>query len=308
MKKILLAFAAIAAGFFSANAQYDYSNANRLDSIETAMANANARMAELRADSIRTSIWRGKSYFNVGYSVSSTSNGNYAAEKGSYGFFINLGNQFLWPKKAVADIVKFGLDVRWLDIDFTGFPKFNRYLDNPQTGYIPSTSTNTDQWIGDMSPSTPSESQEARYLEFTHLQLLAGLVGIGPTITVAPFAKMETALSSLRLNLYFHYQPTAVVSFYKAKYSNDSVINGDDSAIEAGYVSMFDFGGKIQWKNIGIGIEGRWGSGKLKDTNLHIGDGPKYDYTKISLNGCKEPGMKYTRKFGETRIFFALSF
>ncbi|MDE5773487.1 MAG: hypothetical protein K2H86_03405 [Muribaculaceae bacterium] len=84
--------------------------------------------------------------------------------------------------------------------------------------------------------------------------------------------------------------------------------------MEMGYVSMMDFGGRIQWRNFGIGIEGRWGSGKLHGADYYPGyyygnsSGGYVRYENININGTSNENEWYSRKFGETRIYLDFSF
>ncbi len=302
------------AGMGVASAQYDYSSAARLDSIENALSSANSRLAELRADSIHESVWRSGRYFNLGYSIASTAGEVYEAEKAKFGIFLNKGTSYLWPrKKPVGGVVKFGLDARWIDLQFAMYDKFARPVYSSGSGYT----NNYQGWTSNMQqPSSSTSTSDPNYLRFSHMSALVGLCGVGPTITVAPLSFMDNEAASLRLNVYFHYQPTFGVNFYSWNLVNaasasaavDAQKWGDGShvEIEIGYINMMDFGFKLQWRIFGLGVEGRWGSGKMNNSTLDpygYNNGTSFYGQGVSMNKREDTDGSYTRKFAETRIY-----
>ncbi|MBD5418476.1 MAG: hypothetical protein HDR48_00335 [Bacteroides sp.] len=304
MKKII--FASIIAMVFcgSANAQYSYSSASRLDSIENALASANTKMAEMRADSIHSAVWSKATSFEIGYAAESSSSEVYERQNAKFGFFFNFNHNYLFPKsKAWGNIVKVGLNVRWFDLDYAMYKDFYRDI-NPRNSITSGWTSNITTSDGDMRA------------KFQQMTLLAGVCGVGPTVTVAPFSFMNNALSALKVNLYFHYQPTLGLNLYMIQPQlmvNNEYINGSDkdTEIELGYVSMWDLGFRIQWRNIGIGVEGRWGSGKLKNTvysPYFYANSQTYQGIPINVNGAADPDKNYTRKFGQTRVYFDIAF
>lgn len=319
MKKIILSLLLMAAGIGMASAQYDYSSASRLDSIENALASANSRLAQLRADSVHDAVWRTGRYFNVGYAVASTSSEYYNSEKAKFGVFLNKGTSYLWPRKSpIGGMLKLGLDVRWIDAQFALYDKFARPVEARSENYDYGYSG----WVSNMSPSEVTGSDGgAYYARFNHFSVLLGALGFGPTLTVAPLTFMDNAMSSLRLNLYFHYQPTFGLNFYDATnvYAAPGVnpVDGEDRGesellFEGGYVNMFDWGFKLQWSNFGLGVECRWGSGKFNNSAFapyYWTGNSSFNGRTINVNGAPdgEEGS-YTRKFGETRIYLDFVF
>ena len=314
MKKILLSILISAACAVGAHAQYDYSSASRLDSIENAMSTANSRLAEMRADSIHSSVWQGSGYTNVIYSIASTSTDIYETQKAKFGVALNVGKSFLYPKNhAWGNMVKVGFDIRYIDMQFAMYDKFARPL-TPQS-YSNNYNSYTG-WTGEMTPPSETAGQERGYVVFDQMQILFGAVGVGPTVTVAPLTFLNNAASSLRLNLYFHYQPTLGVNLYKTRCvrANDAAgtltkdgYGSTEVLAELGYVNLLDWGFKLQWNIIGLGFECRWGSGKLKNSMVE----PYYDgglsYKPIYVNGS-DPDKNYTRKFAESRIYIDFAF
>lgn len=317
MKKIILSLLLLVAGIGMASAQYDYSSASRLDSIENALASANSRLAQLRADSVHEAVWRTGRYFNVGYAIASTSNDFYKAEKGKFGFFLNKGTAYLWPRKSpIGGMLKLGLDVRWIDVQFAMYDKFTRTVEPRSYNNL------YHGWVSDMAHSSEDGVPNyPNYAKFSHMSSLIGALGVGPTLTLAPLTFMDNAASSLRLNVYFHYQPTFGLNSYKGQpvYAApgtaplDGVDRGDsEQVVEYGYVNMFDWGFKLLWRSFGIGMECRWGSGKFANSSFYpyYYDGnSSFDGRPINMNGAPDgEDGSYTRKFGETRIYLDFVF
>lgn len=313
MKKILLSFLLCAACAGAAHAQYDYSSASRLDSIENAMSTANSRLAEMRADSIHSAVWKATGYFNLNYSIASTSTDIYDAQKAKFGVALNVGKSYLWPRKSAwGNMVKVGLDIRFIDVQFAMYDKFARPIQVVTNSSNPSYSG----WTSAMNPSQPSDPATSDYyMVFDQMQVLAGLIGVGPTVTVAPLTFLNNAASSLRLNLYFHYQPTLGVNFYKSKCVqapslgaalDKEALDGTDMLTEMGYVNMMDWGFKIQWRTFGLGFECRWGSGKLSDSEVK----PYINGRSVKGFGMNssDPEGSYTRKYAESRVYLDFAF
>ena len=84
----------------------------------------------------------------------------------------------------------------------------------------------------------------------------------------------------------------------------------EDGELEASYsyCHMFQFGGKIQWKAIGLGIEGHWGHGKFKQIGFgdmfDEGEGDKSEFFGPEASSSD----KLTRRFANTRIYLTFSF
>lgn len=312
MKRYILTAIVAAACALGASAQYDYSSVARMDSIETALAQANANQAKLRADSLHKAAWRSGRYFNVGYTSAQTGNGVYAVEKSKLGVFLNKGTAFQWPRhSALGNVVKLGFEMRWFDLAFNMYNDFDRPVTLTAGG---SDMGNGYGWTNDNTVSSPTDGG-TYYARFKHYQAVGGLFGIGPVITVAPLAWMDNPASSLRLTFYFHYQPTYALDFYTTNlYQNavDATQPDRDMACKGtyfdhGYVNMMDWGGRLQWKNIGIGIEGRWGSGRFNASQYeeYVSE-ISSNTASFGINGTN--GKTYTRHFGETRFFFSFAF
>lgn len=205
-------------------------------------------------------VWGRARYTNIGYSFAQTGDDINPVDKGQFGVSITKGRTFLFPNKAVADIVKFGFDVNFTDISFAKYKKV--------TNLDPDFSEGEGSWFSDLGK----------------MSVMLGVAGIGPNVTVAPFARMDNAARYVKASVYFHYQPT--FGIYMASLD-------DDMEAAFAYCNMFQFGGKVTWKNWGLGVEGHWGSGKFKRLEFDEGFGF---------------GGKIKRKFANTRLYLSLDF
>lgn len=124
-----------------------------------------------------------------------------------------------------------------------------------------------------------------------HYNLQVSALGVGVNVGVAPLSMFDNAARHLRACIYFHYLPTF-----------GAVLASEDGETEAsyGYCNMFDFGGKITYKAISVGIEGLWGSGKFKALD--------FDLSEDSDDGLTGDPEKITRKFSTTRFYVAFTF
>lgn len=294
MKKIILPVA-IALCSFGASAQYQYSSAARLDSIENALSEANAKMQKIEDENRLKDVWRSGRYFNVGYSSAQTVNEISPVAKGKFAFFIGKGTSYLWSKKGFFDILKVGLDVKWFDLDYAMYKKEQVNVSEVAEDML-------NGWT--QNPGATSDvSEKSPYVDVKRMSLLVGMFGFGPNITVAPLAKMNNKARSLKLSLYFHYQPTFGAFFYFPQ-KKAAGYGSNDVMAQLGYVSMWDFGGRVSWRNIGLGVEGRWGSGRFKNSQLTVYD----EASKSTWLDAPSGVEKFTRKFAETRVYLYFNF
>lgn len=219
-------------------------------------------------------VFKKNKYLNLGYATAETCTDFSSVQKSQYSFFINKGTTYYWPKsKAWFGMLKVGLDMRWMDFSFSKYK-------NESKGW--------EDW------GTPEESTGSDFLDkFTNLgefSLTAGVFGFGPSVGVAPFASMNNGLRHLRASIYFHYQP-AVSAYF--------ISEDGETEFSWAYTGMWDFGGKLVYRALYLGIEGRWGNGKFKPLNfdsfLGEGEGSGSDY-------------KINRKFAQTRFFIGFTF
>lgn len=200
-------------------------------------------------------------FFNIGYVHSTLTPENEKSMEGNYGYSMSLGNRYWLHKQPIAGILKFGLDAIWFDTNYV-----NLKTESSDGNYY-----DDDDYFDDEGMFNEINTG-SHQIEF-------GL-GIGPSITVAPFAQKSTQIKDLRASLFFH----AVPSFSGILMDNDG-----DLKLNYGFVPFLKFGGCINWKALSFFAEGRWGSANYKMASANddvedIEDGDMIRFDKWSLS------------------------
>lgn len=297
MKKYIITTVVGLAVAFVSPAQYDYTQASRLDSIENAMAEANNSLKQAEKENRRQEVWRSGHYFNLGYTMTETHNETDPVQKSKLGVFLGMGHSYMWPKNGIGGIVKLGIDAKWFDLDFSllkdrDINVYDASVSNGQQGTY-------GYWTNNSSTSGGSSSFDGN-ATFQTMQGIVGM-GVGPVITIAPFAKMNSAVRSLRVVAFFHYQPSFALTAYLPKGDNK---HDYQTSFSLGYAGIMDAGVRLMFKGFGLGVEGRWGEGDMSnETNSYYSSQYNGDFY---MNGMSDE--KYKRKFAQTRVFFSFSF
>lgn len=227
-------------------------------------------------------VWKKNNYTNLGYSISQTGTDYSAIQDSKFSFFITKGNTYYWPKsKPWFGMLKVGLDIRWLDMQVTKFKTESAGWEDWDE---------SDPWDDDDNNFIGSDMLD-KVMNLGCYNLTMGAFGFGPSVGVSPFAKMSNGLRHLRASLYFHYQP-AVTAY---------ILSQDgETEFSWAYTGMWDFGGKITYRFISFGVEGRWGNGKFKPLDFSGLFGDDED--------SGTPAAKINRKFANTRIYVGFTF
>lgn len=169
----------------------------------------------------------------------------------NFGFSLTTGTQYLWPRSEgwAGNRIKVGVDARWFDVSYINYKK------NIKVNGTEIKTTRFDDYYDD------EEKDYGRH------QLHLG-VGVGPTVSIAPFGNSDGQVRFLRANLYAHFNPSASAVLYKDP-------DGDTHASWA-FVPALDYGLNIQWRFITLGVEARWG--KAKYNSLISDDEDDWDY------------------------------
>lgn len=212
-------------------------------------------------------------FLNLGYVSSTLTPKDGAAWKGNYGFSFTTGNRYWLNKQPIAGILKFGLDALWFDINYVNLKTVTDEYDDDdwktRYGY-------DDDYDYDDDDSPFSEFNTGSH------QLELGL-GVGPSVTVAPFATKSSQLKDLRASLYFHVVPSVSLILMN---------EGDDLKVNYGFVPFVKFGGCLNWKALSFWAEGRWGSANYKmasaeDEENEDGDMIKFDKWSMSTSSVR---------------------
>ena len=243
------------------------------------LAQRDAELAEIERRNIDKAIWSPGRFTKLGFNFASTGDGFNAVDKSQYSFTLSKGASYMFPSRPVAGMLKFGFDMTWFDFTFTKYKTPSYGVGGGWTSEIEH----------DYDNGYYDDEEEDFDLNLGRMSLSLGALGIGPRVSIAPFSGMNNALRYLRGSIYFHYQPT--VTAYAV--SEDG--NGDAAFA---YVGMWRFGGCLQYRRIGLGVEGYWGKGKFSPISL----ASFYD------DGFDDDGEKIERKFAATRLYLSLSF
>lgn len=223
-------------------------------------------------------IWGKGRFLKLGYSLAQTGADMQPVEKSKYGFFLSKGTTYRFP--TIAGMIKIGIDAVWFDATFAKYK-------SPYEDLMSGAWTSELEEINGSDYGDDDDEDLLEKLNVGRMSVTLGAFGIGPNISVAPFAFLNNGLSCLRASVYFHYQP-AMSLYLKSE-------NGDIELAPA-FCNMFDFGGMLTYRAISLGVEGRWGKGKFKPigfNTLFIGD---------------DSEEKVTRKFANTRLYISFAF
>lgn len=297
MKKIFAAIFAALTITFAASAQTDYN-----DTEQPTLGEANDELNELQLKQKYKQIWRKGRYLDLGYSIAQIGNDYEPVSKGKFGFFLRKGTSYLFPGKPLWGLVKVGFDINWFDLSVAKYKSANWGDNTTGWGSIGNSGKDDNDYDSDDEDfGFDADGLMDKLNSLGRWNIMVGAIGIGPNITVAPFSMFNNAARFLKASIYFHYQPTFGV-----------YLVSEDGELEASYsyCHMFQFGGKIQWKAIGLGIEGHWGHGKFKQIGFGdmFDDDEEGDKSEFFGPEASSSSDKLTRRFANTRIYLTFSF
>ena len=201
---------------------------------------------------------------------------------------INNNKIFYLHNKAIANILKFGIDLG-IDLNYINYAKGHNFK---QFEFDTSWRPGSDASLIDYTQS---------YLG-TH-QLDFG-INIGPSLTVAPFAFTSASINSLKATLYYHLTPSLSTIFFS---------QNDELKSSWAFNLYQSLGLKLSYKALGIGIEQRFGQGKYKALPIAYYE---YEESMGSQNyseegywyGTAKEGDKVKYKISEFRVFLSINF
>lgn len=210
----------------------DSTNINKIDSLTQVVNESLAKLEKLEENERQEAIWdKRKKYFHIGYMNQTLTHQDIAGLKwkSDFGFSVGMGRTFYLHKKPLFNMLKFGLDVTWMDISYAKYstPK---------------------EWEA-LYESTETEEGEEELDLGTH-QIELGL-HIGPSITVNP-------VSHLKASAYFHFIPSGSVIILNdeanASYVSNFAIGGAISykSISLGIESRW---GKAKYNSFSVDDE-----------------------------------------------------
>lgn len=243
---------------------------------------AAADSAELQ--SMYNKTWGKGRFTRLGYAWAQTADEYSPIEKSKFSFFITKGTTFYFPKTPIAKMLKIGIDAVWFDAQVSKYGN----------GYTDLT------WTSEFEPmehhdADGEDDEDGGFLNFDLNKIgtwgLSLAMGIGPNVSVAPFALTDIKIMQpLRLSVYFHYAPTVMLYM---RSQNDNI------ELSTAFVNMMNLGFNLQYRKIALGYEARWGKGKFKpmDFGSFLGAGDD----SLGSN-------KYTRRFANNRLYLQFTF
>ena len=289
MNRLILCLIALLSVVAAGQAR-DFSAATRIDSIDRELSAARQQLAVLDADYYKNQVWGRGRYTSLGFVlVGNTDNESLPREFTSFGIFFNQGTAYLFPSgKGFGSFIKVGIDARWVDVELTTYDRTTREL----------------TYSSEVISGSGFTRYPARIL-MRRMTVTAGACGVGPVVSIAPFSWANNGMSSIKLTAYAHYIPSYTFNFYRgtpADLSGEPIkgLKKGPWAMEAGYVHMFDFGAKLQWKRISVGVEGRHGRGRFPDR--------LYRYKPADPFRLNNDGSRYRRTFVAFRLTLSYAF
>ena len=290
MKRLLTALTAIiiASGAFGR----DFSAATRIDSIDRELSAAREQLAILDADYYRHSVWGLGRYTSIAFSLlGNTDLNGMPRDYSSFGIALNQGTTYLWPEGAgFGSFIKLGLDMRWVDLELTFYDKWHQQLEFNSSGAL------------------GNHSGISRYpdaLSMRRMSFLAGICGVGPAISIAPFSWVNNGMASVKIQIYGHYLPSYGLLIYRGTPvdrdgNRMKNLNRGPWTTSMAYVHTFDCGFKLRWKRFAAGIEFRWATGRFPAETYRWTPAEPFPLTP-------DPHSRYRRTFSSTRLQFSYS-
>lgn len=226
--------------------------------------------------------WKSPSPIGLSYSTQTLKEDATGIEyKSDFAVGIFKRKTFNLHKYPIGDVLMFGLDLNFIDINVARYAKgkglslgslTNSALGNVTDGNYSS----MDDYFNDAYNSAPDENSDEEdingmlnRLNVGKYQINAHILGIGPSVKWAPFgAGLNSSLEKIKLTAYFHYLPTLSALVFTSDGDEDNTICG-------GYMSCWRGGLSLQYGRFGVGVERFWGSGNLKKWD--IGDDDEQD-------------------------------
>lgn len=276
--------------WFTAGAR-DFSVATKIDSLDRQIAAAREQLDVLDAEYYQNHVWGRGRYTSIGFTLLGNTDTQFRPkEYNSFGFFINQGTTYLFPRgKGFGSFIKLGFDARWVDLELVKYDAVKRELMFGADAQLPGNGI----------------TRYPRSLSMQRLSFLAGVCGIGPSVSIAPFSWSNNGMASIKINLYAHYQPAFGLCVYRgtpvdSEGERIKKLKRGPYVTEMGFVNIIDFGFRLQWSRFSAGVEYRRCFGRFPDAT--------YRWKPAEAFLLNNDGRHYRRTFASTRIALAYSF
>lgn len=255
--------------------------AQREDSLKQEITRLSAQVDEADAETRNRKIWKNRAkFFNLNYvtnqTLTRTTDLGDMEWKSEFGAGLTVGRTYYLHKKPLFNMVKFGIDVAWMDISYAKYKQPDEWGLNPAL----TKAYGDGGWDDDYDYDDEMDEDLDLGLHQIDVSMQAGL-----SLTVNPVSHLKAAV-------YFRYVPT---------YSMVLI----DESFGSGFVSNFAAGASVAYKCISVGIESRWGgNGTYKGMELDE-DGMDYedpDYDDLLKND------KWKMKTKSFRIYLSFRY
>jgi len=253
-RKLMISLLATAFCPMLMSAQDNYKS--ELDSLRNEVSELKEAREEEAIKATQKRLWGYGRYKRISYVVQNMTRAAYDGMPSTkwgpkFGVGLQIGNTYHLPHKPLAGIIKFGIDATWFDVTYAGYKNATLGSNSVVSPEV------TDGIPGFVFPEDYPE-QEIVLGDLGVHQLTLSM-GIGPSINIAPFAfSSNKNLQMLKAQVYGHFLMGASAILYSDPETDDTEINF--APLPQGAVGF-----SINWKQLGIGIEGRWGSAKYKN-------------------------------------------
>ncbi len=256
MKRILYIFFACAfsMGMYAQETVVTSDNTDKTDSLTQVVSKLSAKVQKVEDDKRNESIWKKRSkYFHIGYINQTLTHQDISGLKwkSDFGVSLGFGHTYYLHRRALFNMLKFGLDITWLDISYAKYSQPKEWTEPSESTY-------------------PDEDSEDFDLGVHQVEL--GL-HIGPSITLNP-------IDYLKLSGYFHFIPSGSIVIMNdeanASYVSNFAVGGAIAykAISLGIESRW---GKAKYNSFAVDED-------AVDTD-DIGGGSDVDIDNVLVSG-----------------------
>lgn len=249
---------------------------SELDSLRQEVAELNAARDADEARNMQKRLWGYGRYKRISYVVQNMTRSAYDGFPSStwgpkFGFGLQIGNTYHLPHKPLGGIVKFGIDATWWDVTYASY----------QSGKLNSSAVVAPGETGGIPDFSFPENYPEQDIVLGDLGIhqFSMSMGIGPSVNIAPFAfSSNKNLQMLKAQVYGHFLMGVSAILYENPDNGDAEINF--AALPQGAAGV-----SFNWKQLGIGFEGRWGSAKYKNlvSSSDFEDDEDVDRPKVSF-------------------------
>lgn len=261
MKKLLFPLFALAC-VFSSFAMESNDTTKRVTTLNDIIAQESKSKTDVKYDQHLRKVWSHNTFFNISYNKTEISSDEFPATnqkfhnefKNKMGVGLQWGQTFNFHKKALGNVVFFGLDYVWMDLNF------NQY-NQDSVPILPDGS----EWKNDASiylKNMPWHDEK--------MSLDYGM-SIGPSLTFYPFTPFhKNAADHVRLQGYFHLGYKAEGFIIKSLKEN-SKDNKKESLLNWGHGMYTAFGCNLTFNTVGIGFDVRNDNINVKSVKKEYG-------------------------------------